>query len=151
MSTIFIEKLLAVPGNTTFRININSLPAFLMCDNLCTCIVLKDTQDDTIAVLTYAMNTFYDQFIGVHILLHLDKDNVQYYNTSEEQVFQYNTVQDYNTHQAMVHIHDAIQKRGSKQPYIVLEELQALIDNPMGLYTITIEEQDRIKYDTQQQ
>lgn len=137
MSTYYDENNIK-SGNVTSRITINSIPAFLMCNNLCTCVVLKDTNGKNDAALTYAMNTFYETFIGKP-LEHLDKDHIQYYNTTEEQTFQYNTVQDYNTHQAMVHIHDAMRDRYACTPNIVLEALVALVDNPMGEYHITIE------------
>lgn len=137
MSTTYSEDTIQ-SGNVISRLTINNTPAFLMCNNICTCVVLKDTQGKNDAVLTYAMNTFYDKFVGKK-LEHLHKDNVRYYDITEEETFQYNTVQDYNTHQAMVHIHDAIRNRYACTPNTVLEALVDLVDNPMGEYHITIE------------
>lgn len=135
MRTIYNEKNIQ-PGNVSMHLRINNAPVHVVSNNLCTSVLLKDNRGNP--VLTYAMNTFYKDFVGKEIVEY-HRDNVQYYNTTEEQSFQYNTIQDYRTHQAMVHIHDAMRKNYACTPDAVLEALQDLLDNPMGDYTISIE------------
>lgn len=134
MSTIITKE---ENENSVFNLSINHFPAILLCNNLYACVMLQDKNLDV--VLTYSMYTFYEKYLGGKKLTHLHSDIVQYYNTTEEQSFQYNTTQDYSTHQAMVHIHDSIRKVDSCTRDSVLEALQDLIHNPRGVYTITIE------------
>lgn len=92
-------------GNALVKVLINGINATITSNNLYCVIVLKDTEDEPI--ITYTMNTFYKSFIRDE-LPQYNKDTIKYYNITEEEIFQYNTIMDYNTYQAMVHLHDRI-------------------------------------------
>lgn len=63
--------------------------------------------------------------------------NVQYYNVSEEQAFQYNTIMDFSTLQAMVHLYEAITGNERTTVQEVLDSINNCIAQNLGAYSIT--------------
>lgn len=126
-------------GNALAKVLINGIPATITSNNLCSVIVLKDNNEHPL--ITYTMNSFYNNFLGEE-LTQYSKETVQYYNITEEEIFQYNTVQDYNTHQAMVHLHDRIRVGKKCTTPDLIERIQECIEHattrPHWQYTITL-------------
>ena len=127
------------PVSTTVNITINDQNAFIIANTLQIAIVIKDSNNRP--VLSYTMETFYDTFRGKK-LEHIHKDIIQYYNSTEEEIFQYNTIMDYNTYQAMVHLYDAVRKiRKNTVESVKLSVLKCIEhaqSDPNINYTITL-------------
>lgn len=68
---------------------------------------------------------------------------IQYYNPTEEQLFQYDTLMDFSTMQALVHLHDYIQSSGDlTEDEDVERSIIKCIDNSYNQsYTIVLEDQ----------
>lgn len=126
-------------GNALVKVLINETNATITSNNLYCVIVLKDTDGEPI--ITYTMNTFYKSFIRDE-LPQYNKDTIKYYNITEEEIFQYNTIMDYNTYQAMVHLHDRIRTGKKCTTPDLIERVQECIEHattrPHWQYTIVL-------------
>ena len=135
MSNIVYNEQNIKPGNTTIKLLINNQPTMIMANIMFTTIVLKDNNNSP--VLTFSITDFYKEFFSIE-LPELNTENVQYYNTTEEESFQLNTIMDYSTQQAMVHLHDYIRNGKVGTEYDVLLSIDKLIKDNIGQYSITL-------------
>lgn len=92
--------------------------------------------------ITFSNDKFYTRTNKSYIdLPEYSPDIIQYYDTSEEEAFQYNTIMDYNTQQAIVHLYDYIIAGELDTEEQIKKSIQLCIDNSFNQsYTIVLED-----------
>lgn len=63
---------------------------------------------------------------------------IQYFNPTEEHIFQYNTIMDFSTLQAMVHLHHTINNNRKDNHAYVLASINECIEHSNDRYNIRI-------------
>lgn len=99
---------------------INNQRTIVTATTIACCIVLQDK--DMNYTYSYSSNSFYTKFL-FSPLQQYNKDNIKYYNVTEEEIFQYNTIFQYDTFQAMVHLYDFIRNGNCNSHEEVMESI----------------------------
>lgn len=121
----------------TLNININNHKSIINYNTDYININVYENSEDKKRLYTFLRCEFFDSILG--IIQEWSPKYIQYYNPSEEQIFQYNTIMDFSTLQAVVHLGYRINNTNIISYYDLKECVDKFAKNAYNeQYSITI-------------